>query len=358
MTRGPALARRRPSAWKPACFLLLCAPVVVDLLFGATQVNTLVALIPETLTYGCAALLIRGLARHHRAGWATVITWGLAYAVIAECLIVQTSLAPRLDGPGQWGRALGVNWPYLIWAAGYESCWAIALSIQLTHLMFPAHRDTPWPGHRGQLLLAVVFVLGAVPTWYNWTHIVAPKLLHQPVYQPPPLTLVVALAVAAAVAVLGTRLTQLHARPNARPPRDAPAPVSAAGVTFAATTLWFALLLPKINSMLVAVPAALPIACALLTAGMAGALLRRWSRARGWNDRHRLMVVFGALTASMAAGFPANEFTTHTLLAKVGLNAAAAAGLILLYRRVGMASGREKRHRVVQAGQRGDGDGG
>jgi hypothetical protein len=54
-------------------FLLLCAPVAVDLLFGATQASTVIALLPENLRYGCATLLIRGLARHRNAGWATVI---------------------------------------------------------------------------------------------------------------------------------------------------------------------------------------------------------------------------------------------------------------------------------------------
>lgn len=101
-------------SWAPRLFLLLCAPVVVDLLFGATQASSIVALVPETLTYGCAALLIRGLARHRGAGWATAITWGVTFAVLAECLIVQTSLAPLTGPHAGWGRALGVNWPYLV----------------------------------------------------------------------------------------------------------------------------------------------------------------------------------------------------------------------------------------------------
>src|SRR5262245_21637843 len=89
--------------WGPWLFLLLCAPVVVDLLFGAVQVHTLVALIPTVLTYGCAALLIRGVARRKGAGWPSILAWALAFVVVAECLIVQTSLAPAGGDDGGWG---------------------------------------------------------------------------------------------------------------------------------------------------------------------------------------------------------------------------------------------------------------
>lgn len=322
-----------PRAWAPQFFLLVCAPVVVDLLFGATQLITLQALIPETLTYGCAALLIRGLARDHNVGWATVITWGLVFAVIAECLVVQTSLAPMTGLDRQWGRASSVNWPYLVWALGYESCWAIALTIQLTDLVFPAHCSSAWPGRRGQFILAAVFVLGAIPTWYNWTHVVAPNLTHQPPYQPPLLTLAIALAAATALAVLGTQLPRHRARHNQASPRRTPTPVLVAGTTFTATALWFALLLPQVNSLIITAPAALPIASALLTASSVGILLHRWSRSPGWDDQHRIVIILSALTASMAAGFLANQFAMVNLLAKAGFNAAALAGLILLRRR-------------------------
>ncbi|MVU83870.1 hypothetical protein GPX89_42410 [Nocardia sp. ET3-3] len=305
----------------------------MDLLFGATQATTLVALIPETLTYGCAALLIRGLARERGAGWAAVITWGLAFAVIAECLIVQTSLAPRPGAAGEWGRALGVNWPYLVWAVGYESCWAIALSIQLTDLVFPLDRETVWPSRRGRLVLAAVFVAGAIPTWYNWTHVVSPDLLHLPAYQPPLPTLALALVVVAALAILGVRFARQPARRSRTAARRTPNPLSAGAIAFLAAVSWFGLLLPEVNGLLLHVPVALPIIGALLMAAATGILLDRWSRTPGWDDRHRLMLILGAFTASMAAGFPANQFTTLTLIIKAGLNIAALAGLLALYSR-------------------------
>lgn len=54
----------------------------------------------------------------------------------------------------------------------------------------------------------------------------------------------------------------------------------------------------------------------------------------GWGDRHRLALISGALTASMAAGFLANHLAAIDLLGKVILNLAALAGLLLLHRRL------------------------
>lgn len=328
---------RRPPSWKPVLFLLVCAPTVVDVLFGATQLSSIVALVPEVFTYGCAALLIRGFARDRNAGWATVVLWGLAFALITECLIVQTSLAPLTGPDPRWGRALGVNWPYLVWALGYESGWAIALSIELTHLVLPAYRDRKWPGRRGRRILIAVFVLGAIPTGYNWTHRVAPRLSHRPVYQPPLLTLLVATVVAGLLVILGMRLVRHRSRHQARwrptRTRQVARPVTAAATAFIAAALWFGLLLPGINGRVDAVPVVLAIVLAVLVAIVFLLLVHRWSHASGWDGRHRLALVIGGLSASMAAGYLANHFTTVDLIAKFVLNGAALAGLGVLYRR-------------------------
>lgn len=328
-------AQRTP-VWAPAVFLLGCAPVVADLLFGAIQLTTIVALVPALATYGCAALLIRGCARQRGAGWATVLIWGAAFAVIAECLIVQTSLAPLTGPHPDWGRAFGVNWTYLTWALGYESVWGIAVSIQLTDLVFPSRRDLPWPRRRSLLMLAVATVAAAGPTWFNWTHIVAPRLLHHPLYQPPPATLTAAAAAAAALIVTGGRLapqrTQRTQRHTTRTDRARP-PVVAALAAFTAAALWFALLLP-LGSAITRVPPAVAIILAAAVALGTATLLRRWSRAPGWGDRHRLALISGALTASMAAGFLANHLAAIDLLGKAILNLAALTGLLLLHRRL------------------------
>src|SRR5262249_49942034 len=97
-------------------------------------------LLPQIGVYGCGALIIRALARHRRRGWVAILLMGLAFAIVEECLILQTALAPLFiaaDPQHIYGRTLGVNWVYLLFTLGYESIWAIVLPIQLTELLFP-----------------------------------------------------------------------------------------------------------------------------------------------------------------------------------------------------------------------------
>jgi hypothetical protein len=53
-----------------------------------------------------------------------------------------------------------VNWPYLLWALGYESLWAVALPILLV---------------RGFVIAAVIFVLAGLLRWYGWTQVFVPQ---------------------------------------------------------------------------------------------------------------------------------------------------------------------------------------
>lgn len=328
--------------WVPLAFLILSAPVIVDLVFGATQLTTIVALVPEVLTYGCAAALIRTLARRQGASWTTIIAWGVAFAVISECLIVQTSLAPLagLQPHPRWGRAVGVNWPYLTWALGYISVWGIAMSIQLTELVFPAHRSQPWLGRRGQYVLAVIFAAGSFVAWHTWTQVVVPRFLHQPPYHPPAATLGAAAVVAGVVIVAGGYLCRRHNqhRIPPRPHGRAPTPPAVGVVSFVAGGLWFVLtVLPaSLTAVTNHVPAVGPLVLALGEAVVASTVYHRWSTSPSWSDHHRLAVITGALTASMAAGFISNTFpTTVDLVGKIVMNVAVLVGLMALNRRLG-----------------------
>src|SRR5262249_11438401 len=146
-----------------------------------------------------SALIIRALARSLRRSWVAILLMGLAFAVVLECLILQTGLAPLFvaaDPQHIYGRALGVNWVYLLFQMGYESIWAIVIPIQLTELLFPDRHNDPWLGKGGLVVASVVFVLASAGTWYLWDQAVH-KLVKGPAYQAPPLT--IALAVAAVV---------------------------------------------------------------------------------------------------------------------------------------------------------------
>jgi hypothetical protein len=316
--------------------LAVLAPFTVDVLFGATTITAAIAVLAEIPSYGFAALLIRGVARRRDRGFPAVVLLGIAYALTAEFLIVQTSLAPL--GPLQpypgYGRAAGVNWPYLVWALGYESLWGIAMPIQLTELIFPLHRTSGWLGARGSAVLTILFVLGAGVFWYNWTQLVVPKYLHLPVYLPPLVTVLCGWCVVL-VLVLGVLLL----RPAQRAPRAtdsgpaAPTPIAVGIVAAGGTFLWFALtvLWPTWGAWARAIPAFVPLLLALIPAAVACVACRAWALRAGWSDRHRLAAVSGALLSSMAVGFVTNDLSDPVnLVGKIVLNAAAIGGLALL----------------------------
>jgi hypothetical protein len=118
--------RRRRAA--PILTLLLLSPLVAEVLFGATHITTLFIFVPQIDTRGCGTLIIRYLVRRYHRGWMAVVLLGIAFVMAEECVIQQTSLAPLVgvDPDHAYGRALGVNWVYLLWALGYESIWAVA----------------------------------------------------------------------------------------------------------------------------------------------------------------------------------------------------------------------------------------
>jgi hypothetical protein len=60
--------RRKWSGLVPALVLLLLAPAVAEVLFGATPVSNLGALLPDVAVYGCGALLIREVVRRRGLG--------------------------------------------------------------------------------------------------------------------------------------------------------------------------------------------------------------------------------------------------------------------------------------------------
>ncbi|HJP73033.1 MAG TPA: hypothetical protein VJ914_02120 [Pseudonocardiaceae bacterium] len=334
--RVPNSRIERRQRWWAMVVLAVLAPFTVDVLFGATTITAAIGVLAEIPGYGFAALLIRGVARRRGRGFRAVVLLGIAYALTAEFLIVQTSLAPL--GPLQaypgYGRAAGVNWPYLVWALGYESLWGVAMPIQLTELIFPLHRTSAWLGARGSAVLTILFVLGAGAFWYNWTQIVVPKYLHLPVYLPPLITVLCGWCV---VLVLVLAALLLRPAQRGRAATDsgpaAPAPIAMGIVAAGGTFLWFALtvLWPSWGGWVRAIPAFVPILLALILAALACVACRAWVGRAGWSDRHRLAVVSGALLSSMAVGFVVNDLSDPVnLIGKIVLNVAAAASLVLL----------------------------
>jgi hypothetical protein len=323
---------RRGSAVAPVIALLLLAPIVGEFLFGATRISAGFVLVMQVGTWGCAALLIRHVARGR--GWGRMMLLALALAVAEECVIQQTSLAPLIGAPPDhvYSRAYGVNWVYLLWALGYESVWIVLLPIQLTELIFPARREERWIGPVGAAMAGVVFVLASLAAWYSWTQVLVPKLFPQWAYSPPLSTVLVALTVIAVLIAAA-----LVPAPERRAPTAArvPGPWAVGLLAFAFGLGWCGLVLVAYG-VSPGLPPAAPMAVGLAMAGAALGLLRRWGGSVQWRDSHRCALVIGALVGSMAVGFAVLKLGAAPpvdVIGKLVLNAVAVLLLVLLARR-------------------------
>jgi hypothetical protein len=332
----PAPGSRRAA---PVIALLLLSPVIGEVLFGATRITQLFVLPAQIGAWGCGSLIIRDLVRRRRRGWPAILLLGLALAVAEECVIQQTSLAPLVgaDPEHPYGRWLGVNWVYLLWALGYESVWVVVLPIRLTELIFPARRDEPWLRGRGLFLSAAVFLLASFVAWYSWTQVFLPKFFPELAgYRVPVSSILVAL-----VAIAGLIVAALGPRPRPRdePERDRPAPRPwPAGVfAFATGIPWFVLLFLAYGAA-PALPPAIPIVAGLAMAGFVLYRIARWSRSPEWGDASRLGLILGAMIASMLAGFLVlglGRAPAIDVVGKLVLNAVAVGWLVSLARRMG-----------------------
>jgi hypothetical protein len=329
------MSSRGPSTWRraaPIAALLLLSPVIAEVLFGATRITTLFVLLPQIGTWGCAALIIRDLVRRRRRGWPAVLLLGVALAIAEECVIQQTSLAPLVgvDPNHFYGRVLGVNWVYFLWALGYESVWAVVLPIQLTELIFPARHDEPWLGWRGLVLSATVFALASVVAWYSWTQLFVPQYFPESAYRVPlaPMILACATIVALSAVALGLPRWSRGEPGTARP---APQPWLVGVIAFVMGVPWFLLVFLAYGAA-PTLPVAIPIAAGIALACTALALIGHWASRSSWHDAHRLALVFGALAASMLAGFAVLQVGGAPLIDTLGKLTLNVIAIVLLIR--------------------------
>jgi len=294
---------RDPSAqstWRrlaPVVVLLILAPVIGELLFGATRITTLFVLLPQIGTWGCATLIIREVVVRRGLGWTAVLLFGIALAVTEECLLQQTSFAPLVgaDPNHPYGRSLGVNWVYFLWAVGYESVWIVVLPIQLTELIFAGRCDESWLRNRGLVISTSAFMLSSFVAWYIWTQLFLPRYFPELAYRVPLVSIVLALASAALCCTRpagpehGTRL-------------PVPGPWLVGLVAFVLGLPWFGLVFLAYGAV-PSVPSWIPLVSGIALAAVAYALIADWSRSPAWQDSSRLALIFGGLIASMVAGF-------------------------------------------------------
>jgi hypothetical protein len=327
------------SRWQrlgPVVTLLLLAPIVSELLYGATRVSVIFILIPEILTWGWGALLIRESVRRWRKGWRSMLLLGVALAVAEEWLIQQTSIAPFV-AVHAYGRVWGVNWVYFLWALGYESVWVVLVPVQLTELLFPARREELWLRTRGFVVASFAFVLGAFIAWYGWTQRARVKVFHMPPYTPTLLYLLIGSG-AVLVFILGAyMLPWPRPRDDDSAPHSAPTPWLVGLILCALGTPWAASGLVGWGNGSLRVPFGLVLACGLGWASLTFFLMQRWTSSPDWCDMHRYALVCGGVLGCMLGGFIVFKLGGALPIDWIGkavLNTAAAACLGLLGRRV------------------------
>ncbi|HTW61678.1 MAG TPA: hypothetical protein VMD55_07690 [Terracidiphilus sp.] len=317
----------------PIWTLVLLAPLIAEVLSGSTRLSFLFAFIPETMVWGCGALLCRELVRRWRAGAASLLLLGLALSIAEEFVIQQTSLAPLpFHGANvEYGRLWGVNWLYFLFMLGYESVWVVLVPVAVTELIFPARRSQPWLRTRGFITACAVFVLGSYLAWYGWVKRARPKL-HALPYQPPVAT--IAAGVAAIVLLGWIAFAIRHTEPDKT--GAARNPVSPWLIFFAAlvpSAAWFqviALVFTPVRR-----PVWMPLTASFLGALLVCALFLRWSSARSgahpWGDAQRWSAAFGATLVSMGGGYLSTAgWSRADLIFKAILNVLALIGLLWL----------------------------
>ncbi len=286
----------------PAFALALLAPIVAEVLSGATRISYIFVLVPEIMVWGCGALIIREIVRRRHLPWTSMLLMGLGLSIAEEFLIQQTSLAPLpwISGP-IYGRALGVNWLYFLFMLGYESVWVVLVPVHLTEMTFWRRRDQPWLPTRALIISALIFVIGSCAAWYSWIKRARPMLFHVPAYATPRVTLLLGL-----VAIVGLVIVALSLRERPRTPAvTPPGPWLIALAALAFGFSWYVLLgfIFTPNFSLRALPFWVPMLAGIAWAMAAFVLFSRWSSSSRWDGRHRYALIFAAILVCMIAGF-------------------------------------------------------
>jgi hypothetical protein len=286
----------------PALTLMFLAPMMAEVLPGATRFSSIFVFPIEMVVWGGGAVLIRGVSRRFGLDWRGMLLLAISFAVAEEFLIQQTSLAPmviKLKGQ-EWARAYGVNYVYVLWALIYESVMVVMAPVLLTELIFPSRRKTPWLSMAGASILLVLFSLGCFLAWFTWTQMARVKIFHQSAYSPP------APAVAAAAAAIA--LLWFSAFLFFRGREEAPRLAKSAGV-------WVAGLLAAVWSVVLygivvlafglfpEFPPAAAVAIALVLAVAAIVVIPAFARDPRWRPTIAYGAVTGLLLGSMSASF-------------------------------------------------------
>jgi hypothetical protein len=302
-------SQSKKGALAPAITLMIAAPLLTEILPGATRFSSLFVLPVEICVWGGGALLIRYLVKRYRLGWLNMWLLAVALAVAEECLIQQTSLAPmviHLKGL-IYAREFGVNYVYFLWALIYEPVFVVILPVYLVELIFPDRREEAWITRAGLFLVIPLFLLGCLLAWFSWTRIARPKVFHVPAYTPTPAALILALAVMGGLIWLafGPMRKSPASPPVSQvaqpllPPRAPLVLLGTLGAIWA--TLLFGLVLLGFG-IAPQFPPLIAVAGGLVLLGLALAFMPRATAATVVQRHYQYALIFGVMLGSMIAG--------------------------------------------------------
>lgn len=269
--------------YAPAGTLFLASPLIGEFLLGNISIDLIWLLAALAPLYGAAALLIRELARRWESGWLGVFLLGVAYALFEEGLLTQSLfdadyLGLRLLDYG-YIPSLGMGAWWTVFVIGLHTIWSVAAAIGLAQALWPARAGDSWLPGRALPLTLAIFVCGCVATaWLDGG----------------PRRTATAQQVVATLATVGMLLMAARhlGRRDRAPAREPQAPrPRVAGLTAFTLLTLFMMSSWSMNS----IPAAWCVAWMLTTLGVLAACIRRWSSRSGWDMRHDLALVAGAL---------------------------------------------------------------
>lgn len=295
--------KRNVKSFVPAIVLMVFAPLIAEVLPGATRFSSIFVFPVEMCVWGGGALLIRYAVRRWELGWVNMLLLALALSVAEEFLIQQTSVAPmviKIKGV-TYARAFDINYVYLLWALIYESVFVIFLPVYLVELIFPAHRRDPWLRKGGIIAVVILFLTGSYLAWYSWTQIARPKVFHVAAYNPSAVLIFIAFA-----GITGLIFLALGPFKNKLRPLPRPLAVPASWVLAVVGALWAVILYGIVAlafGLEPSVSPAIPVCTGLILAAAALYLLPRWTINPDWQERHCYAVIFGTISGAMAAGF-------------------------------------------------------
>lgn len=337
-TVAQSMTQSRKSPFKPgpALTLIFLAPVISEVLSGATRLSYIIAFVPEMLVWGCGALLAREMVRRWRAGWPSLLLLGLALSIAEEFIIQQTSVAP-LPWAGafaNYGRVWGVNWMYFLFMLVYESVLVVMVPVQVTELVFQDRRDLPWLTKWRILRTAWLFTVGSFMAYYGWVRRARPMMLHVPLYIPPLSTLAAGVAAIAMLVGLAYLLRSVGRRRNLA--IKAPSPWAVGSLVLVAGFPWY-LVIGAVFSTSQRPNFSFwwEIAGGVLWAALTYLLFRHWTSAAGWGDGHRWAACFATMLVCIIAGFEgSNAWMLRDVIFKSVVDLLMVVWMVVLLRRL------------------------